>query len=666
MADTALQQEVERLRAQAASDTATIVKLRAALAPEPASAVAPPAGGKLPEGFAEQVAAAMPTEFGQFEAVVFAEPGEPTGDIAMVYGGKEQLRAAASAGPALARIHSSCFTGEVVGSHRCDCGEQLTRSMQTVAKEGAGVVLYLQQEGRGIGLINKLKAYNKQDGGLDTIDANLALGLPADGRDYSHAAAMLSALGVSSVRLITNNPDKVEKLQQQGIAVVDRVPIVPTKITGPNFQYLRTKADRMGHVLGSRFQCQSPGAGGGADATLQADLPWEAGAAGAAAADAGRYVLPTDRPAVLFENKPPFPVVDVNDLWLGVCGFERSEVVGKTMRIIQGPLTERGEVGRLLDTIFLASLPEGGSAIEDMKNEQWSPPSASLWTKAQESEEGGARQPVAATLINYTKTREPMRNEIEVTPVGGADDGEAKPHLLAVSTFTHLSSPSHTMPTTDDAAADSAASASAMETALAHFKTGGMVLVADDLDRENEGDLIVAAEFITAEQVAFMVRWCTGIVCVAMDGELCDKLRLPLMVEQNEEYMGTKFCVTVDKKVGTTTGVSAYDRALTINALADPNTTPGDLVRPGHIFPLRYTPGGVLARGGHTEASVDLCKLTGLAPAGCICELVKHSEDNVSGEMAQRDDMTEFARLHNLPTITIAQMQAYVREHGGI
>lgn len=187
--------------------------------------------------------------------------------------------------------------------------------------------------------------------------------------------------------------------------------------------------------------------------------------------------MPTDRPAVLFSNQPPFPVVDVNELWLKTCGFERSEVVGKTMRIIQGPLTERGEVGRLMDTIFLASLPEGASSIEDLKKEPWSPPSASMWTKAQPADTD-VRQPVAATLINYTKTREPMRNEIEVTPVGGSD-GLDKPHLLAVSKFTQLSASSLTMPDTDTVPEGSSAT-EAMELALAHYATGGMVLVAGE------------------------------------------------------------------------------------------------------------------------------------------------------------------------------------------
>eukprot|EP01052_Picozoa_sp_SAG31_P021088 SAG31_NODE_1613_length_7743_cov_5.584903_1_plen_678_part_00 len=653
----------EALQAQAQRDAATINALRASLQTKATDTKQKSAAVHASSAFSEQVQAKMPTEFGEFEMVVFSEPGQATGDIALIYGGRDQLRQAASAGPVLARVHSSCFTGEVVGSHRCDCGEQLSSSLRMIATQGVGVLLYLQQEGRGIGLINKLRAYNEQDDGLDTIDANLSLGLPADGREYGNAVAMLQNLGVTTVRLITNNPDKVSKLVEAGIRVDEQVAIVPKKITAPNFKYLQTKAIRMGHTLGARFHSV---ANGTEEVDLHA-LPWESSAPDAATNQAQStapvdFVMPTDRPAVLFSNQPPFPVVDVNDMWLSVCGFERNEVVGKTMRIIQGPLTERGEVGRLMDTIFLASLPEGTSSIEDIKHEQWSPPSASMWTKAQPSATDSTRPAVAATLINYTKAREPIRNEIEVMPVGSGAGGQEKPHLLAVSKFTQLSPGSvHRMPITDTVQNDST-TLQAMEAALKQFAAGGMVLVADDTDRENEGDLIVAAQFITPEQVAFMVQYCTGIVCVALEPEICDRLKLPLMVEKNEEYMGTKFCITVDKRLGVTTGVSAYDRAATINALANPITQPTDLVRPGHIFPLRCEPGGVVSRGGHTEASVDLCKLTGLVPAGCICELVRPGD--TSGEMARREDMNIFARKHQIPTITIAQMQSYIKEHG--
>ena len=146
------------------------------------------------------------------------------------------------------RIHSECFTGDVLGSRRCDCGEQLHRAMELIAMEGQGVIIYLRQEGRGIGLKEKLRAYNLQDDGLDTVDANLALGHAADARDYSMASAILEDLGVASVRLMTNNPDKIEELVKLGIEVTERVAL-ETTVYPDNAAYLLTKVQRMNHLL---------------------------------------------------------------------------------------------------------------------------------------------------------------------------------------------------------------------------------------------------------------------------------------------------------------------------------------------------------------------------------------------------------------------------------
>jgi GTP cyclohydrolase II len=148
----------------------------------------------------------------------------------------------------LVRIHSECFTGDVLGSMRCDCGEQLRRAMQHIAAKGAGVLIYLRQEGRGIGLLDKLRAYNLQDEGMDTVEANLALGHQADERDYTIAAGIIGELGVRSVHLLTNNPLKISHLRQLGIPVTRRVPLEGT-ITADNFSYLTTKAQRMHHML---------------------------------------------------------------------------------------------------------------------------------------------------------------------------------------------------------------------------------------------------------------------------------------------------------------------------------------------------------------------------------------------------------------------------------
>lgn len=193
-----------------------------------------------------------------------------------------------------------------------------------------------------------------------------------------------------------------------------------------------------------------------------------------------------------------------------------------------------------------------------------------------------------------------------------------------------------------------------VEQAIAAIAAGGFAVVVDDTDRENEGDLIMAAEKITAAQMAFLVRYSSGVVCVALTGERLDQLQLPLMVSSNNESQRTAFTVTVDYLHGTSTGISAADRAATLRALADSRIPAGDFARPGHIFPLRYAPGGVLARPGHTEAALDLSRLAGLAPAGVLCEIV-----NDDGSMARRPELLRFARQHGLPIITIADLIAY-------
>jgi GTP cyclohydrolase II len=186
--------------------------------------------------------AALPTRFGEFRIKVFRAPPALGESLALVRG---ELPAGE---PALVRLHSECLTGDVLGSLRCDCGQQLSAALELIAQAGSGVLLYLRQEGRGIGLANKIRAYALQDGGLDTVDANLALGLPVDGREYASAAAILRHLGLRQVRLLTNNPRKRRALEEHGIQVVERVPLVvpPNPL---NRDYLRTKAARLGHAL---------------------------------------------------------------------------------------------------------------------------------------------------------------------------------------------------------------------------------------------------------------------------------------------------------------------------------------------------------------------------------------------------------------------------------
>ena len=197
-----------------------------------------------------------------------------------------------------------------------------------------------------------------------------------------------------------------------------------------------------------------------------------------------------------------------------------------------------------------------------------------------------------------------------------------------------------------------------IEDAIEELRRGRPVIVVDDEDRENEGDVVVAAEKITPEQINFMARKAGGIICISMTGDRLDELELPLMVTENSARHETAFTISVDIKEGATTGTSAFDRAATILAMVDENAKPDDFARPGHIFPLRYAPGGVLVRAGHTEASVDLARLAGLQPAGVICEIM--SDD---GNMARMNELELFANEHKLLMVTIADLIAYRRQH---
>ena len=195
-----------------------------------------------------------------------------------------------------------------------------------------------------------------------------------------------------------------------------------------------------------------------------------------------------------------------------------------------------------------------------------------------------------------------------------------------------------------------------IERAIADIAAGKAVVVVDDEDRENEGDVIFAAELATPELVAFTMSQCRGLLCVPLEGDALDHLQLGQMAQQNTERMQTAFTVSVDAREGVTTGISAADRARTIALLADPSSSPYDLVRPGHVFPLRAKPGGVLRRPGHTEAAVDLARLAGLRPAGVICEIVQ--ED---GTMARLPELKIFAKEHDLALISIADLIAWRR-----
>ena len=197
-----------------------------------------------------------------------------------------------------------------------------------------------------------------------------------------------------------------------------------------------------------------------------------------------------------------------------------------------------------------------------------------------------------------------------------------------------------------------------VESAVADIRAGRMVVVVDDEDRENEGDLTLAAEKVTPEAINFMARYGRGLICLAMTEERLEHLRIGPMTAENTSNYGTAFCESVDAREGVTTGISAYDRARTIAVAIDPASRPSDLARPGHVFPLRARKGGVLVRAGQTEASVDLARLAGLVPAGIICEIMKDD-----GSMARIPDLVGFCAQHNLKMLTVAELIRYRMQH---
>ncbi|MEK7681819.1 MAG: 3,4-dihydroxy-2-butanone-4-phosphate synthase, partial [Chloroflexota bacterium] len=197
-----------------------------------------------------------------------------------------------------------------------------------------------------------------------------------------------------------------------------------------------------------------------------------------------------------------------------------------------------------------------------------------------------------------------------------------------------------------------------IESAIIDIQAGKFVIIVDDEDRENEGDLACAAEKITPEMINFMATHARGLICVSLTGDRLDSLQIPMMVQTNTALHGTAFAASVDAKRDVSTGISAADRAATIRALIDPATRPEDIVRPGHMFPLRYREGGVLVRAGQTEAIVDMCKLADLHPAGVICEIM-----NPDGTMARMPELSEFSRRHSVKIISVNQIIAYRHGH---
>jgi 3,4-dihydroxy-2-butanone 4-phosphate synthase/GTP cyclohydrolase II len=380
----------------------------------------------------------------------------------------------------LVRIHSQCLTADVLGSLRCDCGDQLDLAMRAIAGEGSGLLIYEHQEGRGIGLMAKLQAYSLQDMGLDTVEANHVLGFRSDYRDYALPIAVLHDLGIARVRLLSNNPDKACALRDAGIEVVEQVRC-EVSVNLHSSTYLQTKRDKMGHAL----------------------------------------------------------------------------------RLVEAASAEA-----------VVHAPAAGPG-----------PSA-------ESRSVLTREQVAFASI---------------------------------------------------------------EEAFLELAAGRIIVVVDDEDRENEGDLLMAAEMVTPEAINFMATHGRGLICLAMTGERLDELKLAPMTLENTALCGTGFAVSIDVKGrGVTTGISAYDRAQTIRAAVDVGSRPEDFARPGHVFPLRCRAGGILERRGHTEAAVDLARLAGLHSSGVICEILQDD-----GTMARLPELVRFCMMHELRMITVAELERY-------
>lgn len=429
------------------------------------------------------------------------------------------------------RVHDQCMTSEVFRSQRCDCKEQFNMALKYIHENG-GAVVYMQQEGRGIGLANKVAAYSLQDDGLDTVDANLHLGFPEDARQYGAIPEILKDMRIGSIQLMTNNPRKVKRLALLGVRISGTVPMVVPSTNKFNHKYMEAKHSRMAHANLS-------------------------------------------------------PLFNKN-----------GNMVPKKLNLAEDYIADAKSVH--------VSLTKSNGTMIDLTEE---------------------------LDMTGTESTEVESNEEQMDGVSAREDGYC---------FGRES----------------------VEKAIAAVKAGKMVVVVDDMDRENEGDFIMAAEACTPEDMATIVRYSSGVVCIGMEGKRMDELKLPSMVTNNEDPKGTAFSVTVDatKEHGITTGISAHDRSKTVNLLADPNMRAIDFARPGHIFPLRAKAGGVLERDGHTEAAVDLSILAGRGRAGILCEIV--SEENPT-EMARLPELQRFCRKHGYVLTSIVDIAQYRRELAG-
>jgi 3,4-dihydroxy 2-butanone 4-phosphate synthase / GTP cyclohydrolase II len=446
-------------------------------------------------------------------------------------------------------------------------------AMQYIQQHG-GLIVYLQQEGRGIGLANKVAAYAVQDElGLDTVDANLHLGFPDDLRVYDVVPLILRQLNIDRIHLLTNNPRKVQELQNLGITIDATIPMVVPHSNEHNHKYLMTKRDRADHMNMEQLNINiSSNNGGGSGSS-------------------------TSRPLMAAPKVMAAPRRTLNGM----------PVLLSTANGVAAPPTD------------VTTTPTTTTTAVDGK-------------------------------ATTTETTESYFNDDDDTAIinnnnnTSSDDDDEAPGVVKQADGYCFGKQT-------------------VVDAIAAMARGEMVVVVDDMDRENEGDFIMAADLCTAEKMAEIIRYSSGVICVAMEDDRLQTLQLPSMVQNNQDPKNTAFAVSVDatKAHGISTGISAADRAITVRWLANDQATAADFSRPGHLFPLKARPGGVLTRDGHTEATVDLARLAGRVPVGVLCEIV--SEDHPT-EMMRLPEMKRFAHDRGYVLTSIADLIQYRKETG--
>uniref|UniRef100_A0A0G4G8S0 GTP cyclohydrolase II n=1 Tax=Chromera velia CCMP2878 TaxID=1169474 RepID=A0A0G4G8S0_9ALVE len=567
------------------------------------------------------------------------------------------------------RVHDQCMTSEVFGSRRCDCKEQLDLALDFVQKDG-GAVVYLQQEGRGIGLANKIAAYALQDEGWDTVDANRKLGFEDDVRSYDAIPFIVNDLGVGSVRLMTNNPRKVRLLTDLGVRIAGTIPLLVAPSLH-NWKYMHAKATRMHHMMPHLLDetAEVNGKGKG-DASSEDEEEGEHGWGHHRDSTPAGHVLGHGQRRLKSFKVPSNTrhLVELKD-------DDEEETETSSEASDGGDSSSSSSASSTSASAPCRSYDEGCGGHESSSD------NGGGWVKCGPSHSSSASvsspSPCAAPaprkesgggggLFSLGGGHRKVKEREESETLSRSRKGHTD--AAALSTSLPVSHPWADLGPEEIKEASRSLrwrlGRKSVELALGELKKGGTVAVTDDESRENEGDLIQAAEHATPESMAFMIRHTSGILCVPMLRERVDLLEIPPMGIKNEDPRGTAFTVSVDLAFNTTTGISASDRAATCRHLASVAAVAGDFQRPGHVFPLIYTPGGVFRRGGHTEASVDLMFLAGLQPCAVIGEMISEKRPT---EMARYDEMKALCQSHGVVMTTIEDMKCFIMEkHFGI